>query len=51
MTPTEEINRQAASIANHAREIRSGELSRLQAARTLDEIARAATRIVQISEH
>ena len=51
MTPTEEISRQAASIADHAREMRSGELSRLQAAKTLDEIARAATRILQISHH
>ena len=51
MTPTEEISRQAASIADRARDIRSGELSRLQAARTLDEISRAARRILQISEH
>ena len=51
MTATEEINRQASRIADHARDIRSGELSRLQAAKTLDEIARAADRILEISHH
>jgi hypothetical protein len=51
MTTCEEINQHAARIADHAREMRSGELSRLQAARTLDEIARAASRIVQIAEN
>jgi hypothetical protein len=50
MTLTQELNREAASITDYAREMRSGELSRLQAAKTLDEIARAATRIVQIAQ-